>query len=87
MAVNMVQQSVRKLGERFGDFYEANKPHIYTGIGIGGTIMTGVLAAQSGARSARKIDRKEQELGRPLTLIEKGKLCWMDGIADRKSVV
>lgn len=81
MAVNQVQKGIMNLGQRFGDFYEANKPHIFTGIGIGGTILTGVLAAQSGARSARKIDRKEKELGRKLTFIEKGKLCWMDCIA------
>lgn len=81
MAVNQVQQSIRNLGARFGDFYEANKPHIFTGIGIVGTISTGILAAQSGSRSARKIDRKERELGRPLTFIEKGKLCWTDFIA------
>ena len=81
MAVNNFQQSIMGLGQRFGDFYEANKPHIFTGIGIVGTISTGVLAAQSGSRSARKIDRKERELGRKLTAIEKGKLCWMDYIA------
>ena len=81
MAVNAIQQSVIGLGQRFGDFYEANKPHIFTGIGIGGTILTGVLAAQSGARSARKIDKKERELGRRLTFLEKGKLCWTDALA------
>jgi hypothetical protein len=81
MAVGKAQQSLMYLGGRFGEFYEANKPHIYTGIGIGGTVLTGILAAQSGARSARKIDRREKELGRRLTFLEKSKLCWTDAIA------
>ena len=81
MGVGIIQQSLQCLGERWCAFYNKNKAHIYTGIGIGGTVLTGVLAAQSGARSARKIDRREKELGRKLSFIEKGKLCWADAIA------
>ena len=76
-----VKQGLIYLGGRLSEFYEANKPHIFTGIGIGGTIMTGVLAALSGARSARKIDKRQEELGRPLTFLEKGQLCWTDALA------
>ena len=52
-----------------------NKAHIYTGLGVIGTVTTGVLAAKSGARAARKIDRKEAEIGRRLTRKEKVRLC------------
>lgn len=70
----------RLMGDQSREFCTTNKPHIYTAISIGGTIATGVLAAQSGARSARKIDRRRSELGRPLTLKEKAELCWTDAV-------
>lgn len=78
---NLVTKGLAAVGNKINVFYQNNKPHIFTGIGIGGTILTGVLAAQSGARSARKIDKKEKELGRRMSFIEKGKLCWTDAIA------
>lgn len=81
MAVNELTKGLDYLGNRANAFYEKNKAHIFTGLGIGGTIATGILAAQSGARAARKIDRKQEELGRKLSFIEKGKLCWTDAIA------
>lgn len=68
------------LGDKFGAFYEKNKAHIFTGLGIGGTIATGVMSAKSGAKTARKIDRRSGELGRPLTGKEKIQLCWKDFI-------
>lgn len=80
MVENYVTKSLTMLGDRTAAFYEKNKAHIFTGLGIGGTILTGVLAAQSGAKSARKIDKKEKELGRKLSFIEKGKLCWKEAI-------
>ena len=65
MAVNNeITRGLELLGDRCSSFYEKNKAHIFTGIGIGGTIATGILSAQSGARGARKIDKKEKELGR-----------------------
>ena len=81
MGANEVQKGLDWLGNVAGNFCEVNKAHIYTAVGIGGTVFTGILAAQSGARSARRIDQREQELGRRLTYIEKGKLCWKDAIA------
>lgn len=77
---NGVTKGLELIGDKCSAFYEKNKAHIFTGIGIGGTIATGILSAQSGARGARKIDRREKELGRKLTFIEKGKLCWKDAI-------
>lgn len=76
-----ITKNLANLGNRIGEFYVANKPHIFTGIGIGGTIVTAILSAESGARSARKIDSRERELGRRMTLAEKTKLCWTDAIA------
>ena len=66
--------------DRFGAFYEKNKAHIFTGLGITGTIATGILSAKDGARAARKIDRREKELGRSLNWKEKTQLCWKDYI-------
>lgn len=80
MKDNCVTKGLETLGDRWCAFYEKNKAHIYTGLGITGTIATGILSARSGAKSARKIDRKEEELGRKLTFIEKGKLCWREAI-------
>ena len=64
-----------------GDFCSRNKAHIFTGLSVTGTIATGVLSARSGVRAARKIDRRERELGRQLTTSEKAKLCGKDFIA------
>lgn len=75
-----VTNVLEQLGNRCNAFYEANKAHIYTGLGIGGTIATGLLSARSGARSARKIDRRQSELGRRLSLGEKMQLCWTDAL-------
>lgn len=59
-------------------FCSQNKAHIYTGLSVAGTITTGVLAARCGARMARRIDRREEELNRRLTKKEKFDLCWKD---------
>lgn len=66
---------LKGFGNQIGGFCEDNKAHICTGLAVIGTISTGVLSARSGARSAREIDRKENELGRKLTAREKAKLC------------
>ena len=62
------------IGKRIGAFCENNKAHILTGLGVAGTITTGILSARSGARAARVIDRKERELDRKLTAREKASL-------------
>ena len=80
MAENYVLEGFKMIGQKIGGFYQDNKPHILTGIGIGGTILTGVTAASAGARSAQKIDRRREELGRDLSIGEKFQLCWKDAI-------
>lgn len=71
-----LKEGFRVIGDWSRAFYDKNKAHIYTGLGIGGTIATGVLSAKGGAKSARQIDWKENELKRPLTVKEKIQLCW-----------
>lgn len=68
------------IGHAIGGWCANNKAHICTGLAIAGTISTGVLSARSGARAARKIDKKEQELNRKLTFKEKTQLCGKDFI-------
>lgn len=70
----------KAIGQCVGSWCMNNRAHICTAVGISGTIVTGVLAARSGARAARRIDRKERELGRLLTTGEKVKLCGKDFI-------
>lgn len=54
---------------------------IGTAVSVGGTIVSNILSTKAGAKSAREIDAKEQELGRPLTRGEKIKLVWTNHIA------
>ena len=69
------------IGKTIGQWCGQNKAHICTALGVAGTVTTGVLSARSGARAARKIDRKEKELGRRLSFKEKAGLCGKDFIA------
>ena len=71
---------LKEIGKEVGGFCANNKAHICTGLSVAGTIATGVFSARSGARSARKIDRKETELERKLTTGEKIRLCGKDFI-------
>lgn len=68
------------VGKEIGQWCANNRAHIFTGLAVSGTLATGVLSARSGMRSARKIDRKEEELGRRLTTKEKIALCGKDYI-------
>lgn len=85
MAENYALTGFKEIGRDIGQFCANNKAHIFTGLSVAGTIATGVLSARSGARSARKIDKKEAELGRRLTPGEKMKLCGKDFIAPAAS--
>lgn len=78
---------LKEVGSRIGTFCMNNRAHICTGLSVVGTVTTGVLAARSGARSARKIDRKEAELGRRLTFQEKMALCGKEFIAPTISCI
>ena len=81
MSENVVLEGFKTIGKGAGAWCCQNKAHIFTALSVAGTITTGIMAAQGGARAARKIDRREQELGRRLTRGEKLKLCGKDFIA------
>ncbi len=81
MAENYVIEGTKAIGREIWKFGQDNKAHILTGLGVAGTITTGILSARSGARAARRIDQKERELNRRLTAKEKFCLCGKDFIA------
>lgn len=81
MAENYALEGFKEIGRHIGQFCADNKAHILTGVSVVGTLGCGVLSARAGARSARKIDRREAELGRKLYPGEKLKLCGKDFIA------
>ena len=81
MAENYALVGFKEIGRNIGGFCHQNKAHILTGLSVAGTLGCGVLSVRAGARSARKIDRREEELGRRLTPGEKMKLCGTDFIA------
>lgn len=87
MAENYALVGFKEIGKDLGKFCANNKAHIFTGLSVAGTVATGVLSARSGARAARKIDRREEELGRRLTFGEKAKLCGSDFIAPAASMI
>ena len=87
MAENYAIVGFKEIGKTIGNWCMDNRAHILTGLGVTGTIATGVLSAKAGARSARKIDRREAELGRYLTPGEKFKLCAPEFIAPGVSAV
>ena len=70
----------KAIGQKIGGWCMDNRAHVFTGLAVTGTITTGILSARSGARAARKIDRKEEELGRKLSFKEKMGLCGKDFI-------
>lgn len=80
MEGNYVIEGFKTVGDWTKTFYEKNKAHIFTGLGIGGTIATGILSARGGMKSARDIDREESRLGRPLDWKEKVGLTWKNYI-------
>lgn len=73
-----IEDGFKVLGGGIRDFYSKNKTHIFTALSIGGTIAACVTSAKSGSRIARRIDRREEELGRRLTGKEKIDLGWRD---------
>ena len=79
MEGNYVTEGFKVIGDWTKTFYEKNKAHIFTGLGIGGTIATGVLAAKDGMKAARKIDEAERYHGK-LNWKEKLQLTWKDYI-------
>ena len=72
------KDGLEAIGVGTRNFFQNNKAHIFTGLSVAGTIATGVIAANDGARAARRIDQKAFMIGRELTQGEKIALCWKD---------
>lgn len=68
------------MGKEIADYAVKHRAGIGTAVSIGGTIVSNILSTKAGAKSARMIDAKQQELGRTLTAQEKLKLCWANHI-------
>lgn len=68
------------MGKEFSDYVVKHRAGIGTAVSIGGTIVSNILSTKAGAKSARMIDEKQNELGRTLTVKEKVKLCWQNHI-------
>ena len=69
------------MGKETMGYIHDHRSGIGTIVSIGGTIVSNILSTKAGAKSARQIDAKEAELGRPLKTSEKVKLCWANHIA------
>lgn len=68
------------MGKEVSDYVVKHRAGIGTAVSIGGTIVSNILSTKAGAKSARMIDEKQNELGRTLTVKEKVKLCWQNHI-------
>ncbi len=68
------------MGKELADYAVKHRAGIGTAVSVGGTIVSNILSTKAGAKSARQIDAKQMELGRPLTRMEKLKLCWANHI-------
>lgn len=78
--IQTIGQGYQIMGQEAKQKVIDNRANIFTGISVVGTIATGVVSAFAGAKSARQIDAKAAEIGRPLNLKEKAKLCWKNFI-------
>ena len=68
------------MGREAASYIHDHRAGIGTAVSIGGTIVSNILSTKAGAKSARQIDAKQVELGRPLKTSEKVKLCWTNHI-------
>ena len=75
------------MGQDASNFISKNRAQIASGVSIVGTIVSNVLSTRAGAKSARSIDAKAVELGRPLTTKEKVQLCWTNHIVPGATAV
>ncbi len=73
-------EGYKLMGQEAANWIDKNRARIGTGVSVIGTIVSNILSTKAGAKSGRMIDAKEAELGRPLTFIEKTKLCWKNHI-------
>ena len=68
------------MGKEFAATAVKHRAGIGTAVSVIGTITSNILSTKAGAKSARQIDAKVMELGRPLTWQEKTKLCWTNHV-------
>ena len=68
------------MGKELADYVVKHRAGIGTMVSVSGTVISNILSTKAGAKSAREIDAKAMELGRPLTMKEKVKLCWTNHI-------
>lgn len=69
------------MGREAKNYAIKHRAGIGTAVSVGGTIISNILSTKAGAKSARMIDEKTAELGRPLSTKEKIKLCWANHIS------
>ena len=75
------------MGKELANYAVKHRAGIGTAVSVGGTIVSNILSTKAGAKSARQIDAKQMELGRPLTRMEKLKLCWANHIGSGATAV
>ena len=75
------------MGKEAANYIQTHRAGIGTAVSIGGTVVSNILSTRAGAKSARQIDAKQMELGRPLTNVEKLKLCWANHIGSAGTAV
>lgn len=75
------------MGKELADYAVKHRAGIGTVVSVGGTIVSNILSTKAGAKSARQIDAKQMEIGRPLTRMEKLKLCWANHIGSGATAV
>lgn len=75
------------MGKELAQTIVKHRAGIGTAVSMGGTIVSNILSTRAGAKSARMIDAKQNEIGRPLTTQEKVKLCWTNHIGSTGAAV
>lgn len=78
--MSRIIEGYKIMGKELMDYAVKHRSGIGTAISIGGTVVSNILSTRAGAKSARQIDAKQMEMGRPLTTMEKVKLCWTNHI-------
>lgn len=68
------------MGQEAKAYCQQHRAGIGTAVSIVGTVVSNILSTKAGAKSARMIDARSAELGRPLTNTEKLQLCWTNHI-------
>lgn len=80
MLMSYLVKGYKLMAQDLGDRIVENRSLIGTLVSVGGTLLSNVLATRAGAKSARAIDQKTNELGRELTAKEKIKLVWTNHV-------